>query len=130
MRTQSIEWTGIGSRDSHVVLESTRKLPRLLKQAARVFMALVPALAIVIAATWLAGLPGQVVYLQAVTSAAGFVFVALAIEAESPEVAILNLAMGIALPILALLSSHVALEFVIVSAALVATWVAAAILRR
>jgi hypothetical protein len=130
MRTQSIEWSEIGTAERHVLLGPARGLPRLLKRAARFFVALVPALAIVVAATFVATLPAQVVYLQAAIWAAGFVFAALAIDAESPEAAILYLATGITLPVLALLSSRVALEFLIVSAALVAAWVAAAILRR
>jgi hypothetical protein len=71
-----------------------------------------------------------VLYLQVLTWASGFVFLGLAVESESAELSILNLATGIALPVLALLSSRFAVELTIVAAALVAAWVAAAILRR
>jgi hypothetical protein len=53
----------------------------------------------------------------------------LAIDSEKPVTG-LSLATGIALPILAVLSSRVAVEIAIVAAALVAAWVAAAIWRR
>jgi hypothetical protein len=58
------------------------------------------------------------------------VFLGLALESESAEVSVLNLVTGLALPALALLSSRIAIEFVIVAATLVAAWVAAGILRR
>jgi len=93
-------------------------------------MALVPALAIVVGATWLVTQPHLVLYLQALTWAAGFVFLGFAFDSETAENAILSVATGVALPVLALLSSSVALELVIVAAALVAAWVAAGILRR
>ena len=130
MRTHTLEWSEIRTGESHVSLDPVRKLPLLLKQVARAFLALVPALGIVVAASWLITLPDQVVYLQALTWAAGFVFLGLAIESETADGAILSLATGLALPLLALLSSRVAMELVVVAAALVAAWVAAAILRR
>ena len=86
--------------------------------------------AVVVGATWLVNQPGEVVYLQALLWALGFVFVGLAVEAESAEMALLNLATGIALPVLAWLSAGVAIELAVVAATLVAAWVAAAILRR
>ena len=82
-----------------------------------------------VAAAWLITAPGLVVYLQATLWASGFVFLGLAIDSEKP-VPSLSLATGIALPILTVLSSRVAVEIAIVAAVLVAVWVAAAIWRR
>ena len=130
MKTHSIEWSPIPTRDSRIVLNPTRQLQGLLRLATRTFLALVPALAIVVGAAWLVTLPNSVLYLQALIAAMGFVFLGLAIESESAEMAILTFATGIALPVLAWLSSHVAVELAIVGATLVAAWVAAAILRR
>jgi len=130
MRTHSIEWSEITASDGQAILDPVRKLPLLLKYAVRALLALLPALALVVAASWLITVPGQMVYLQALTWAAGFVFVGLAIESESAEAAILSLATGVALPALALLSSTFAAELIIVAAALVAAWIAAAILKR
>jgi predicted branched-subunit amino acid permease len=64
------------------------------------------------------------------TWAAGFVFVGLAIESESAEASILSLATGIVLPVLAALSARLAPELLLVAAALIAAWIATAILRR
>ena len=88
-----------------------------------------PALALVVGAAWAITLPSLEQFLQASLWASGFVFLALAIDSEKPTVGGL-LATGIALPALALLSSHVAGEFAIVAAVITAAWVAASILRR
>lgn len=130
MKTHSIEWFPVNSRSRNVVLDPSRQLSGLLALASRAFLALVPALAIIVGAAWLVTQPNLVIYLQALTWAAGFIFLGLAIESESAERFILNAATGVALPLLALLSSSIALELIIVAAALVAAWVAAAILQR
>jgi hypothetical protein len=130
MKTHSIEWSPVSASDTRVTLDPVRQLPRLMQLVTRAFAALLPAFAIVVGATWLITVPELVLYLQVVTWVGGFVFLGLAIEAESAEISVLSLATGIALPLLAWLSSHVALELVIVAAALVAAWVAAALMRR
>jgi hypothetical protein len=55
------------------------------------------------------------------------VFLALAVESDTPQAALLQLASGIALPVLAWLSSREAVEIAVVAAALVAAWVTAAV---
>lgn len=126
----AIEWPTFHTRDSHTVLTSPRPLHGILGMTAKVLLALAPALALVVGAAWLASAPHLVVYLQVLAWTGGFVFLALAVEADSPYDAIANLALGLALPLLAWLSSRFAVELVIVAAALVAVWVGAAILRR
>jgi hypothetical protein len=130
MKTHSIEWSSIGAPDSQVVLDPVKQLSNFMSLASRALLALVPALAIVVGAAWLITLPDLALFLQASIWAGGFIFLGLAIEAETAELSILNLATGIALPVLALLSSNAGLELVIVAATLVAAWVAAGILRR
>jgi hypothetical protein len=130
MKTHSIEWSSIGAPDSQVVLDPVKQLSKVMSLASRALLALVPALAIVVGAAWLITLPDLALFLQASIWAGGFIFLGLAIEAETAELSILNLATGIALPVLALLSSRAGLELVIVAATLVAAWVAAGILRR
>jgi hypothetical protein len=130
MKTHTIEWSNIEPRNSHLGLNPIKQLSGLMSLVSRAFLALVPALAIVVGAAWLVTLPDMVLFLQASIWAGGFVFLGLAIEAESAELSILNLATGIALPVLALLSSTIATELVIVATTLVAAWLAAGILRR
>ena len=129
MKTQTIEWFQNDFPSSTAIAGSVRTLNRVLCLAAKGFTALVPALAIVVGAAWAITLPSLELFLQASLWASGFVFLALAIDSEKPTVGWL-LATGIALPVLALLSSHVAGEFAIVAAVMVAAWVAASILRR
>jgi hypothetical protein len=134
MKTQAIEWSPLRGRDSRIVLNPGYSLPRqlhgALSLAARALLALVAAAAVVVAAAWLVTLPEFAPYLQAAIWAGGFVFVALAVESDSPLAALLLLATGIAMPALAWLSSRVAVELALVAAALVAVWAAAAIFRR
>ncbi len=129
MKTQTIEWFQNDFPIRTSTTDSVRTLNRVLCLATKGFTALVPALAIVVGAAWAITLPSLEQFLQASLWASGFVFLALAIDSEKPTVGWL-LATGIALPALALLSSHVAGEFAIVAAVIAAVWVAASILRR
>ena len=129
MRTNTIEWFQDDLPSRAAIAGSVRTLNRILCLAATGFTALVPALAIVVGTAWAITVPGLEQFLQASLWASGFVFLALVVESESPAIG-LPLATGIALPVLAMLSFNVASEFAIVGAVLVATWVAALILRR
>ena len=128
MRTQTIEWFQDDLPSRAAIAGSVRTLNRILCLAAKGFTALVPALAIVVGTAWAITLPGLEQFLQASLWASGFVFLALAIDSEKPTIGWL-LATGIALPVLALLSSFVTGEFAIVAAVIVAAWMAAATLR-
>jgi hypothetical protein len=129
MKTQSIEWTNINNRGATITGNPVGRLNSAMSLVTKAFLALVPAVAIVVGAAWLITAPDLVVYLQATLWASGFVFLGLAIDSEK-SVASLSLVTGIALPVLAVLSSRVAVEIAIVAAVLVAAWVAAAIWRR
>jgi hypothetical protein len=114
---------------NQAILESASKLNRILQLAGKGFVALVPALAIVVGAAWVITDPSLELFLQATIWTSGFVFLGLALESDG-AVAGLSLATGLVLPVLAWLSDRVAGEYAIVAAALVAAWIAAAILRR
>ena len=129
MRTNTIEWLHHDSASSTSLAGSAMILNRALCLASKGFTALVPALAIIIGSAWAIGTPDLEPFLQASLWAAGFIFLALAVDSEKSTIGPL-LATGMALPILALLSSRVAGELAIVAAAVVATWVAVSILRR
>ena len=104
MKTHSIEWSPVVTQNRRIALNPLGQLRNLLALATKALLAVASALALVVAATWMVTLPDQVVYLQATIWAAGFVFIGIAIESESAEAAILGLATGIALPVLAFLS--------------------------
>ncbi len=96
----------------------------------RMFMALVPALSILVAAAWaMSHSEATIMVLQAAIWATGFVFLALAADTLKPQVGGL-LVTGLTLPLLAVISANVATEFAIVAAAIVAVWVARAIMKR
>ena len=128
MKTHTIEWTN-NTLGSTIAQNPVASLNRVLQLATKAFLALVPALAILVGAAWLVTVPDLVLYLQATLWASGFVFMGLAIETEKPVIG-LSLVTGVALPVLAVLSSRISVEFAIVAAALVAIWVAAAIWRQ
>jgi len=130
MKTQSIELFPLARREGAAVRDALSPLKSVLGLGAKAFLALVPALAVVVGTAWLVTVPDWVVYLQATTWAAGFVFLGLALESERAETALLLSATGVALPVLAYLSSTLAVELAIVAATLVAAWIAAALLRR
>lgn len=129
MKSHAIHWSHIGNDESTRTVRSANRLNEVMRLSARAFTALVPALAIVVGSAWLAATPELVIYLQAALWAGGFIFLGLAIDSGKPA-ALASLATGIALPVLAYLSSQVAVELVIVAATLVAGWLAAAIFRR
>jgi len=116
-------------------LPIARKLPEKasFRRARRfgflVLLAALPVVVMVIGAAWAVSMFENPYILQAVIWAAGFVFLALAVESRKPSVGAL-LATGLALPVLAILSARVAPEFAVLAVALVAEWVAAMILRR
>lgn len=130
MKTQSIELFPLVHRDGTAVRNALPRLRSATGLTARTLVALVPALALVVGSAWLVTLPDLVPYLQAATWAVGLVFLALAVESERGDTALLMSFTGVALPVLAFLSSRVATELAIVAATLVAAWVVAAVVRR
>ena len=128
MKTHTIEWTNINSRSDTRKYDPARKLNRILCLSANMFLALVPALAIVTGAAWLITAPDLTAYLQAFLWGAGFVFLGVAIDTPKP-LSTLSLLTGLALPALAMVSSQVAVEMAVLAVAILAAWTAVAIWR-
>jgi hypothetical protein len=129
MKSHSIEWNAIEQPKPAFEIGPAERLNRLHQVAAKLLVAVVPALAILVVAAFLASSAGLSVYLQAALWASGFVFLGLALDAEK-RAAMAAAAMGVGLPTLAYLSARAGIEFALVAAALVAAWVAVAIFRR
>ena len=129
MKTHAITWSHSNTDQNLSILPSASKLNRIQKMAVKVFVALIPALAIVMGTTWALTDPSLELFLHAAIWTSGLVFLGLALESNGAGVW-LSLATGIILPILAQLSARETNEFAIVGAAIIAAWVAAAILRR
>jgi hypothetical protein len=123
----AIDWSPERTRAGGIAATPGLQLHGTLRLATRALLALGSALAIPVGSAWLVDLPGAAVHLQALLGAGGFVFLALAVDAARPQTALLQLATGVTLPLLAWLSSREAVEIALVAAALVALWVTAAV---
>lgn len=129
MKTYAIKTNTFSNREKTNPVALAYGVNHGLRLAAKAFLATVPALAIVVLATWLVTMPDLVVYLQVTLWASGFVFLGLAIDSESPDNG-LSLLTGIALPVLAVMSSRVAVEIAVIDSVIIALWLAVAIWRR
>ena len=79
MKTQSIEWTHNHLHRNPVVKPAFAwRIGDVLRTTGKAGMALLPALAIVIAAAWLSAQPELTVYLQVTLWTSGFLFLGLA----------------------------------------------------
>jgi hypothetical protein len=128
VKTHTIEWTNIESRSDARKYDPARKLNRFLCLSANLFLALVPALAVITGAAWLITAPDLAAYLQAFLWGAGFVFLGVAVDAPKP-LSMLSLVTGLTLSALAMFSSQVAVEIAVVAVAILAAWTAVAIWR-
>lgn len=128
MKTHTIEWTNTNFRSDARKYDPARKLNRILCLSANMFLALVPALAIITGAAWLITAPDLAAYLQAFLWGAGFVFLGVAMDTPKP-LSMLSLLTGLALPALAMISSRVAVEIAVLAVAILAAWTAVAIWR-
>lgn len=126
MKSHAIEWTVLDNNKSSGNANPADKLNSVTRIVSRAILALVPAVAVTVSAAWLVTMPDLVIYLQAALWTSGIVFFGLALDSEKVTIGF-GLATGFALPVLALLSLNIAVEFAIVGVALVAAWIAAGI---
>lgn len=126
MKTHTIEWTNTNISGDVRRYHPARRLNRILCLSANLFLALVPALAVITGAAWLITAPDLAAYLQALLWGAGFVFLGVAIDAPRP-LNMLSLVTGLALPALAMFSSRVAVEIAVLAVAILAAWTAVAV---
>jgi len=126
MKTHAIEWNMLDNSKSTRNGNPADKLNSVTRIVSRAIVAVVPAVAVTVSAAWLVAMPDLVIYLQAALWTSGLVFFGLALDSEKATMGF-SLATGFALPVLALLSLNVAVEFSIVGVALVAAWIAAGI---
>jgi len=131
MKAHTITWsTTTPVTERSLELKAPAPIRAALGAAPRALLAAIPAMALLVGSAWMVDSAVLAPYLQALLWSAGFIFLALAIEAEGPGRALLLAATGIVLPALAWLGSRVSGEFSLVASALVAAWLLAALLRR
>ena len=101
----------------------------LLRQCTRWTVAVTVALSVVVAGIWAATTPALHQYLSALLWGTGLLFFAIAIEVKISRVMPVVFT-GLALPVLAVLGSRVAEEFLVIAVTMVAVWLAVWIGRR
>ncbi len=107
----------------------TGRMRAAFRYSSRMVLADAPALAIIVAAALAIDGEQSTSVLQATLWATGFVFLALAVELVDTQHFVSLLLTGVALPAFALLSYHVAVEFAVFGATLVAVWVVVTLLK-
>lgn len=122
IKTTSMGWNGSPPTIASGLLAQARGLEIIAMLATRLAVALLPGLAIVVAATLAVSGPGMEVYLQAALWAVGFLFYAVAVESHRPGMAALLVGTGAVVQVLAWLSDRIAPELAIAAAALIAAW--------
>ena len=147
MKTQSINWS-VDQRKSNsfakrtyghqetISPQDTAQMRKAVASAietttphiVRGSIATVVVMAILTAAVWASESLVDSGVIQAIIWASGFVFLALAIDASAARFKAL-LASSLSMGVLALLSSPQATEFIMLAAAIIATWAAWAILQ-
>ena len=80
MKTHTHEWLHSATSNRTFTVPSATSLNRVFAQATRAFTAFVPALAIVVGAAWVITIPSLEQILEASLWAAGFIFLALAVD--------------------------------------------------
>ena len=130
MKAQVIDWVATEKPQLPPVLPAVKKVNHAVCYLAKVVSNLIAALVVVLGTYAAMTIPSLEPILQASLAISGLIFLALAIDAESPPTAWLLAATGLALPTLAKLSSIVTQEFVLVAATLLVVWITASILRR
>jgi len=124
------DWPSAPAALARGLVAQARGLELAAMLATRVAVALVPAVAIVTAASLAIATPGMAVWLQVLLWVSGFLFYAAAIDSERGLVAALLLVSGTAVQASAWASAQQSGELGVAGAALVAAWVAFSLLRR
>ncbi len=130
MKTQVINWAANEKPQLPPMLPVVKKVNHALCYVAKVVSNLIAALVVVLGTYAAMMSPAVEPILQAGIAISGLIFLAMAIDAENKPTAWLLAATGIALPILAKLSSIVAQEFILAAATLLVVWITASILKR
>lgn len=129
MSTKSIQWETGSDCSITGMRGQLLDFYRFMDRAMSLFTAAFTAFVIITGAAWIVGNPALVLYLQTAIWTAGLVYVGVAIEAEKLSTSGWALATGLVLPVMAFTSQRSGPEWLIVAAALIAAWVAAAVYR-
>jgi hypothetical protein len=122
-------WRGESSGIASGLLAQARGLELVAMLATRLALALLPALGVLVMAALALSDPDLERYLQLTLWTGGFLFYALAIDAEKPGIASLLALSGLIVQSLAWLSAGLAPELALAGAVIIATWLAIGVAR-
>jgi hypothetical protein len=128
MKTQSMHWTDSRPRMGLSITPMLDRLNRAITEASKMLACALGALAVIVGTGWAISLPALIPFVQASVWAGGFVFLGLSLDSGESSFG-LYLLSGFALLAIALLSSSVAPEFLVLASALGAAWLAAKVYR-
>lgn len=127
MKAQTINWTTTHTVSTSNRAASAQRLSAMTQLLTRSFFAAVGTLALFAGIAVLVAMPQYDNLLQAALWTGGLVFLALAVEVRRPVLAALT---GVTLPVIAQLSYHLASEWAMLSAPVLAGWLLYAIFNR
>lgn len=130
MNTHAIEWLNQEENDRKSLLPVLSKANRTACYVAKIISILVIAIMLVIVSYMALMSPAMLPLLQAGVALTGFIFLALAIDSEKASNTVLLAATGIALPILAGLSTMLLPGYIVVASTVIVAWITASIIRR
>jgi len=122
MKTQAIRWPGMRLAFRQLAAWNIPNAGTVLRALLFLLSGAVPFALVAIIVTWLSGAGGQA-YLSAVSWAAGFVFLALALDDDRGRATVFGVT-GLALISLALMGSRFAPEFGVLAGLVLGAWLA------
>ena len=130
MNTQSTYWEQ-SFQSSFTALNSPAKtMLQYLYRGSKALTALAAGFALLTASATAIAEPALVVYLQAITWAASFVFFAIAVDAQKSSTSLMALTSGIIVLLTAVSSLRLGPEIIILAAVLTSAWLTTTIMRR
>jgi len=130
MNTQSTYWEQSFQSSFNALNSPAKAMLQYLYRGSKALTALAAGLALLTASATTIAEPALVVYLQATTWAASFVFFAIAVDAQKPSTSLMALASGIIVMLTAVFSQRLGPEIIILPAVLTSAWLTTAIMRR
>ena len=122
--TAPADWSGSPRTIASGLVAQMRGLEIVAGLATRLALTLLPAVAIVVLATFALADPNKLMLLQVMLWSTGFVFYGLSVDSEHPRLGALLLISGVLVQALSWMSRSQAAELAVVAAAVVAAWIA------
>jgi len=130
MSTQTIHWEDCFNPSVNKPKGHSSALALFMYPVIRAIVAFAAGVAMLAGSVWVVNEPGLIMYIQALTWSASFVFFAVAIESHKSSTSRLAAVTGIAIQLIAILSAYLGAEVTILSTLLMSVWLAMATYKR